>query len=88
MIANGNGNDALSDYTPKSLPKDFTSLVQRIALTGHKDLNSVTPVLLEEEKRQRAEYGQRLCTSKAGSILDFVQRYLYAVPASLTRILR
>jgi hypothetical protein len=53
------GNDALSDYkllqyTLKSLPSEFTSLIQTISLTGHTSIQAVTPVLLEEEVRQRS----------------------------------
>ncbi|KAJ7343877.1 hypothetical protein DFH08DRAFT_810415 [Mycena albidolilacea] len=52
------GNNPLSDYkllqyTLKSLPFEFTSLVQSISLTGHTNILTVTPVLLEEEVRQR-----------------------------------
>src|ERR1700761_6703105 len=53
------GNDPLSDYKLlqyilKSLPHEFTSLVQTISLTGHTNILTITPVLLEEEVRQRA----------------------------------
>jgi hypothetical protein len=53
------GNGALSDYKLlqymlKSLPSEFTSLVQTISLTGHTSIQAVTTVLLEEEVRQRS----------------------------------
>jgi hypothetical protein len=52
------GKDGLTDYkllqlTLKSLPPEFTSLIQSISLSGHTSLGGVTQVLLEEETRQR-----------------------------------
>ncbi|KAJ7224120.1 hypothetical protein GGX14DRAFT_557010 [Mycena pura] len=49
------GNDPLSDYKLlqyilKSLPFEFTSLLQSISITGHTYILTVTPVLLEEKR--------------------------------------
>jgi hypothetical protein len=64
------GNDPLTDYkllqyTLKSLPADFTSLTQTISLTGHTNILTVTPILLEEEVRQREILAARLCEEHA-----------------------
>lgn len=53
------GNDGISDYkliqlTLQSLPEDFTGIVQTLGVVGATmSFNAATPILLQEEKRQR-----------------------------------
>jgi hypothetical protein len=54
------GNDPVSDYkliqlTLQSLPEDFTGIVQTLSIVGAMmTFGAATPILLEEEKRQRS----------------------------------